>query len=70
MSGPASHLTILYCASAGKQGDDLGADEAQTVVLVYLLYDVLNNKVSWVWSRVVLIDHGWVELSESESESE
>ena len=45
MAGPPSHLTILHVATAGKQGEELGSDESQIVNIVYLLYDVLNNKV-------------------------
>ena len=43
-TGP-SHLVVLFCVSAGKNGEELGSDEEQIVFLVYLLYDVTNNKV-------------------------
>lgn len=46
MSGTPRHLTLLFCATAGKQGEDIGTDECQLVQIVYLIYDVLNNKVS------------------------
>ena len=42
----ASYLVVLFCATAGQNGEDLGADEEQIVLFVYLLYDVANNKVS------------------------
>lgn len=45
MTGPPTHLTVFYAATAGKQGEELGSDESQIVNLVYLLFDVLNNKV-------------------------
>jgi len=47
MAGPPTHLTVFYAATAGKQGEELGADESQLVNLVYLLFDLLNSKVSF-----------------------
>lgn len=41
-----SHLVMLFVVSAGKNGEDLGSDEEQIVFLVYLIYDVTNDKVS------------------------
>jgi epithelial splicing regulatory protein 1/2 len=41
----SSYLVVLFCASAGKNGEELGVDEEQIVLFVYLLYDVPNNKV-------------------------
>lgn len=41
-----SHLTIVFMCTAGQNGENLGSDEAQIVLFVYLLYDVGNNKVS------------------------
>ena len=41
----ASHLVVLFCATAGQNGENLGSDEEQIVLFVYLLYDVANNKV-------------------------
>ena len=43
----SAYLVVLYCATAGKNGEDLGIDEEQIVLLVYLLYDVPNNKVGF-----------------------
>lgn len=40
-----SHLVVTFCATAGKNGEDLGVDEEQVVLFVYLLFDVLNCKV-------------------------
>lgn len=42
----SSHLLALFCATTGKNCEDLGVDEEQIVLLVYLLFDVSNNKVS------------------------
>ena len=42
----STYLVALFCASAGRNGEDLGADEEQIVLFVYLLFDVTNNKVS------------------------
>ncbi len=41
-----SHLVVLFCTTAGQNAENLGSDEEQTVSLVYLLYDIANNKVS------------------------
>lgn len=41
----SSYLVVLFCASAGKNGEELGIDEEQIVLFVYLLYDLPNNKV-------------------------
>ena len=43
----SSYLVALFCASAGKNGEDLGVDEEQIILFVYLLFDVPNNKVSF-----------------------
>jgi len=39
------YLVVLFTATAGKNGDELGIDEQQVILFVYLLYDVPNNKV-------------------------
>lgn len=44
------HLVLLSCVTSGKQNEDLGSDESQIVMIAYLLYDVLNNKVRYHWS--------------------
>ena len=40
-----SHIIIVFVATAGQNGENLGSDEAQIVLFVYLLFDVANNKV-------------------------
>ncbi|XP_057327456.1 RNA-binding protein fusilli isoform X3 [Microplitis mediator] len=42
--GP-SHLVVLYVATAGLQGNALGSDEEEIILLIYALIDVLQNKV-------------------------
>ena len=42
-----SHLLIYFCATAGKNGEELGNDEEQIILFVYLLFDVSNCKVSF-----------------------
>ena len=42
----ASYLVVCFCATAGQNGENLGSDEEQIVLFVYILYDVTNNKVS------------------------
>ncbi|GAB1600064.1 epithelial splicing regulatory protein 1-like isoform X4 [Argonauta hians] len=41
----SSHILVLFCATTGKNNEELGVDEEQIVLLVYLLFDVTNNKV-------------------------
>lgn len=57
----SSHLLALFCATTGKNCEDLGVDEEQIVLLVYLLFDVSNNKVSWMlfifFSTLVFLQH-------------
>ena len=48
MSRTESHLICLFCVTAGQNGENLGADEQQIVEIVYLLYDIANNKVRTV----------------------
>ncbi len=43
-----THLLVLYLVTAGKNGEKLGTDEEQIVLLSYLLYDVANKKVCTV----------------------
>ena len=43
-----SHLLIFHIVTAGKNGEKLGSDEEQTVLLTYLLYDVANRKVGGI----------------------
>lgn len=59
----SSYLVALFCASAGKNGEELGVDEEQIILFVYLLFDVPNNKV-------IAVQHHYVrptpnELSET-----
>lgn len=50
--GP-SYLVVLFQATGGKSGEDLGSDEEQICLFVYLLYDVTNNKVVAVQTHYV-----------------
>lgn len=43
--GP-THLVALYVATAGLQDNALGSDEEEITLLVYVLIDVLQNKVN------------------------
>jgi len=45
MMTTTSHLVCLFCVTAGQNGENLGSDEEQIVLFVYLLYDIANNKV-------------------------
>ncbi|XP_041376014.1 epithelial splicing regulatory protein 1-like isoform X2 [Gigantopelta aegis] len=59
----STYLVALFCASAGRNGEDLGADEEQIVLFVILLFDVTNNKVVALQSHFVKPQPN--ELSES-----
>jgi len=39
------YLVIFYAVSAGQNGPNLGADEEDIVLIVYLILDVANNKI-------------------------
>ena len=45
MTTTTTHLVCLFCVTAGQNGENLGSDEEQIVLFVYLLYDIANNKV-------------------------
>ncbi|KDR24240.1 RNA-binding protein fusilli [Zootermopsis nevadensis] len=46
----APYLCVLYVATAGQQGPGLGADEEEIVLLVYILIDMGQNKMSVFWA--------------------
>ena len=56
----SSYLVALFCASAGKNGEELGVDEEQIILFVYLLFDVPNNKVS-VYLLSIFFTNGYVD---------
>ncbi|KAL8612408.1 hypothetical protein ACOMHN_008393 [Nucella lapillus] len=60
--GGPSHLVLLFSVSGGKNGEELGSDEEQIVFLVYLLFDVCNNKVI----RVVSLQSHYVKPQPNE----
>ncbi|XP_018574554.1 RNA-binding protein fusilli isoform X2 [Anoplophora glabripennis] len=44
MIGP-HHICILYVATAGLQGPLMGSDEQEIVLLIYVIVDVIQNKI-------------------------
>lgn len=40
------YLCCLYLATAGQQGNNLGSDEEEIVLLIYVIIDVAQNEVS------------------------
>ncbi|XP_063908037.1 RNA-binding protein fusilli isoform X2 [Zophobas morio] len=44
MIGP-HHVCVLYVATAGLQGSLMGSDEQEVVLLIYVIVDVLQNKI-------------------------
>ena len=55
-----SYLVVAFLATGGKQGEDLGSDEEQIVLFVYLLYDITNNKVRKPNSNIVVTLYRYV----------
>lgn len=49
--GAPNILVALYVATAGLQGNALGSDEEEITLLVYVLIDELQNKVTWSEER-------------------
>lgn len=45
----AAYLVVFYCATAGQNDENIGADEEEIVLLVWLVIDIANNKVSLVF---------------------
>lgn len=41
-----THLCVFYVATAGLQGNSLGSDEEEVVLLIYVIIDMSVNKVS------------------------
>jgi len=44
--GSSNYVVALYVATAGLQGNALGSDEEEITLLVYVLIDVVQNKVT------------------------
>ncbi|XP_076269051.1 epithelial splicing regulatory protein fusilli isoform X2 [Rhynchophorus ferrugineus] len=44
MAGP-QHVCVLYLTTAGLQGPMMGSDEQEIVLLIYVIVDVIQNKV-------------------------
>lgn len=40
------HMCVLYVATAGLQGPLMGSDEQEIVLLIYVIIDHVQNKVS------------------------
>lgn len=40
-----THYVILHCVSSGLNGADLGSDESEIVLLMYLVIDLSSKKV-------------------------
>lgn len=41
----AHHVCVMYVATAGLQGSLMGSDEQEIVLLIYVIVDVVQNKV-------------------------
>lgn len=40
-----SYLVVLFCATAGQNGNQLGSDEEEIVLIAWLVLDIAKNKV-------------------------
>lgn len=49
-----THLCVLYVATAGQQGNALGSDEEEIVLLIYVIIDMSANKVTPLTSPLVI----------------
>lgn len=45
MIGP-QHICVVYVATAGLQGPLMGSDEQEIVLLIYVIIDTVQKKVS------------------------
>lgn len=45
MIGP-QHICVVYVATAGLQGPLMGSDEQEIVLLIYVIIDAVQKKVS------------------------
>jgi len=52
------YLCVLYVATAGQQGPGLGADEEEIVLLVYIVIDMAQNKVRFLFFFLRPAPHG------------
>ena len=49
------YLVIFYGVSAGQNGPNLGSDEQDLVMLIFLVIDTEENKVKDTLSRILLL---------------
>nr|CAH7746206.1 unnamed protein product [Callosobruchus chinensis]CAH7753831.1 unnamed protein product [Callosobruchus chinensis] len=56
MIGP-HYVCVLYVATAGLQGPLMGSDEQEIVLLIYVIVDVVHNKVRFKkYKKTHLVD--------------
>ena len=55
MANSEKYLVIFYCASAGQNGPDLGADEEEIVLLVFSVIDLHSNQVGFLMMMMLPI---------------
>ena len=53
MGSGRKYLVLLHLVSAGENGEGLGSDEQEIVLVVYLVLDVINNKVGLVYVQLL-----------------
>ena len=48
MGASSKYLVIYHAISAGQNGPNLGCDEEEIVMILYLVLNVAENKVSFI----------------------
>lgn len=62
MIGP-HHICVLYVATAGLQGPLMGSDEQEIVLLIYVIVDVIQNKVSFTFKYIYICKYACKRMS-------
>lgn len=52
MRAATPYLCALYVATAGHQGNLLGSDEQEIVLLIYIVVDMTTNKVCEIINKI------------------
>ena len=67
MGASSKYLVIYHAISAGQNGPNLGCDEEEIVMILYLVLNVAENKVSFIQFHInpctrlsILIYMAWI----------
>ena len=59
MGASSKYLVIYHAISAGQNGPNLGCDEEEIVMILYLVLNVAENKVSTCQHLVLVYSRVW-----------